>query len=341
MADKFLTGGKSKIPLAGNDDEIKTQLSLLLGVGQLLDTEIKGLGLNFYDFVKLFEDGFVTGFGTKQNVELNKKHWGQTLKARPKIRVIQESSKTWQNKGYALIELLPDRTVEEESYILFGTPAQLIQQIMYWMNLHRKLGNLDTQSSGLYTIPANQLEESVETQPQLILQFQESAVDARKNKRPRSPLRATHYIRIKQDFSSENEVKAIAQKVYSLLVNPLFKFDKGKVKYSYRDKQQGHSLILACPTESEARKVIEKILACVGQKPNWFRLTQSESKKVTEPRGTVRVNGKTYKRPPFRPTGTVRFISAELHVHGTNGNIRLLDLGKRDRNVVLPTPVNL
>ena len=44
---------------------------------------------------------------------------------------------------------------------------------------------------------------------------------------------------------------------------------------------------MTCPTESEARKVIEKILACANQKPNWFRLTRNESKRVTEPKKTI------------------------------------------------------
>lgn len=336
-AARRLRGLKNNIALVGTDDEIKTQLSLLLGLAQVTETQQKGLDIDFQKFIDLFEDGFGTGFLPRENKELIK-YWGQSQKTRPKVRVLYEANSqaegSWANQGYYLIELQPDRTKEEESYLLFGTPAQLIQQIMYWMNMHRKLANLDIGSPGLYTIPCSELEESVETRPQLIFKFQESVADSKKNKRYRTPLRATHYIRLRQDFSSKSEVEKIAKKVYSVFAKPVFSFDKGKIKYSYRDKAKGYSFILACTSEADARNLITKILACNDETPNWFRLTESKSKRVTEPLGTVRINGETYKRPSYRPTGKVHFISAELHVHGLLGNIHLIDLGGMRRNVV-------
>lgn len=334
-----LRGLTNDITLVGTDDEIKTQISLLLGIAQISESQQKGLDINFQKFIELFEDGFGTGFLAKQNKGLNPKYWGQAQKSRPRVRILYEvnaqAEASWTNQGYYLIELQPDRANEEESYLLFGTPAQLIQQIMYWMNLHRKLANLDLGSSGLYTIPCNELEESVETRPQLIIKFQESVADAKKNKRMRVPLRATHYIRLRQDFSSKSEVEKIAKKVYSIFANPIFAFDKGKIKYSYRDKSKGYSFITACPSEAEARNLITKLLACNDDTPNWFRMTESKSKRVTEPLGTIRINGESYKRPSYRPTGKVRFISAELHVHGLMSNIHLIDLGQRKRNIIL------
>lgn len=345
MADdpvfKRLRGLQNNVTLVGTDDEVKTQLSLLLGLSQITESQQKGLDIDFVKFINLFEDGFGAGFLAKQNKGLNPKYWGQAQKSRPKIRVLYEtnaqSEGSWTNQGYYLVELQPDRTNEEESYLLFGTPAQLVQQCMYWMNMHRKLANLDIGSSGLYTIPCDQLEESVETRPQLIIKFQESVTDARKNKRSRWPLIAIHYIRLYQDFSSKSEVEKIAKKVYSIFAKPVFKFDKGKIKYSYRDKSKGYSFIVACPGEAEARNLITKLLACNDEIPNWFRLTESKSKKVTEPLGSVRINGETYSRPQYRRTGKVRFISAELHVHGLKSNIHLVDLGGQSRNPILKT----
>lgn len=338
-ASRRLRGLKNNITLVGTDDEIKTQLSLLLGVSQVTEAHQKGLDIDFQRFIDLFEDGFSTGFLAKQNTGLNPKYWGQNQKARPKVRILYEANSqtegSWSSQGYYLIELQPDRTKEEESYLLFGTPAQLIQQIMYWMNLHRKLANLDVGSSGLYAIPCDELEESVETRPQLIIKFQESVADARRNKRYKHPLRATHYIRLRQDFSSKSEVEKIAKKVYAIFAKPVFEFDKGKIKYSYRDKAKGYSFIAACPNEADARNLITKLLACNDDTPNWFRMTESKSKRVTEPLGTIRINGESYKRPSYRPAGKVRFISAELHVHGLMSNIRLMDLGQVRRNVVL------
>ncbi len=146
-----LRGLISDIVLVGKDDEIKTQLALLLGIGQLTESQQKGLDLNFQKFIDAFEDGFYKGFAPKQNKELSQ-YWGQALKTRPRIRVLKENrpgdSDSWTNQGYYLIELQPDRANEEESYLLFGTPANLIQEIMYWMNMHKKLANLDVKTEG-------------------------------------------------------------------------------------------------------------------------------------------------------------------------------------------------
>jgi hypothetical protein len=188
----------------------------------------------------------------------------------------------------------------------------------------------------LYFIPTSRLQQqNVQTIPQVIINFQETAQSAQANKRTDHPLGAHHHIRFEKDFSSEAEVQALARKVREAFATPLFHFDKGRLKYTYLDKIKGFLFIVATPNETEARKVIEKLLFVVGESPNWDLLTESRSNKNFSQVKTIRINGKSYKQPQMRPTGKVYFLSAELHVEGLPGNIRLLDLSGRSSNTVL------
>jgi hypothetical protein len=188
----------------------------------------------------------------------------------------------------------------------------------------------------IYAIPTARLHESVETIPQIIIYFQESAQSARDNRRVRSPLRAEHYVRFNGDFSSKTEVERLARKVQQIFATPVFSFKKGVIKYTYQDKRKGILIIVATPNETQARNVIEKLLAIIDERPDWNLITESRSNKNFTETETVRINGKTYKKPQRRQTGTVHFISAELHVNGLPGNIRLIDLGGRYYNEILP-----
>jgi hypothetical protein len=128
-----LKGITSKINLVGNDDQIKTQLSLLLGVAELLDVTGKGLDLNFEKWIEDFENGF-KNFAPRLNKTLNLKPWGQVTGERPRVRILTENKAYWVNEGYYLVEFLPNRDVLEESYMLFGTPIQLMQELIRIMN---------------------------------------------------------------------------------------------------------------------------------------------------------------------------------------------------------------
>jgi hypothetical protein len=188
----------------------------------------------------------------------------------------------------------------------------------------------------IFSIPSNSLYDSVEAIPQVILNFQESSKDARDNKRSRYPLTAQHYIRFKGQYDSEAEVLTLANKVKRIFATPRFSFDKGKIKFHYYDKRKTHDFRILAPSELEARKVIDKLLAITDEEPNWEYLSESKKRhrnfNKTE---YVRVNGKRYKKPQRRLSGRVHFRSAELHVDGTQTNLHLIDLSRSSRSVIV------
>lgn len=307
MADqyKFLAGGKSNIPLIGNDDEVKTQLSLLLGFGQLLDSEVKGLSLDFYDFIKLFEEGFVTGFAAKQNVELNKKYWGQTLKTRPKVRVIQESSKAWQEKGYAVIELLPDRTIENESYLLFGTPAMLIQQVMYWMNYHRNKGaNVSVGGGNSQRLPV-----SVTGQCFVKLRFYGRSQGGKRH----FVYKSFRWVKVNPQTVKQQDVTNLANNIKNKFDN--FKFTTGHKSFTYNRPDQGFNRVWGhFKDRGEAMRLFEQALDLQRFRPDWSHLTESEviqpGTRFRSPAEKILQAGVLIRAQEERPIATVSFNGA-------------------------------
>lgn len=317
-----LKGIAANITLVGTDDEIKTQLSLLLGVNELLDVKGKGLDLNFERWIEDFENGF-KGFAPRLNTALNNSCWGQKQSERPRIRILTENKAFWSKEGYYLIEFLPNRDILEESYLLFGTPLQLIQTLMERMNQ-----KLEPKGEEMFAMPADYFYETVTTVPQVILRFKETPKDALVNKRYYHPLEARHYVRVKQDFSSEAEVNKLKEKIKSIFTNPTFDFNKGRIKYTYLGNEKKPIHIVTTTGESQAKALIRNLLAINDEKPRWTTLTETTSHKNFDIKETIKVKGTKYTRPSRRPLGKVWFISAELHVDGLMFNIPLVNLGK-------------
>lgn len=177
----------------------------------------------------------------------------------------------------------------------------------------------------IFAMPATNLIESVLTVAQVILYFQESARDAVINKRPYRPLMAQHSIRVRDKFESANSVNALAKKVNQIFNTPAFAYDKGRLKFTYRDRSKGHLLIITAINEAEARTVINKILNIVDETPDWDLLYESKSNRNFNKTEKFKAGGETYKKPQNRPLGKVKFSHAELHIPNLAGNITLID----------------
>jgi len=177
----------------------------------------------------------------------------------------------------------------------------------------------------IFMMPATNLIQSASTVAQVILHFQESARDARTHKRPYTPVRAQHSIRVKDDFETAASVNTLARKIHNILNTPPFSYDKGRFKFTYRDKLKGHLLIVTAINEAEAKSIIHKILDIVNDSPNWELLSESKSNRNFSEVHRFRAAGETYKRPQSRPLAKVQFSHAELHLPNLKRNLTLID----------------
>lgn len=179
----------------------------------------------------------------------------------------------------------------------------------------------------LYTIPSTALHISNTIYPQIIICFRESYKDAESNER--YALTAEHYVRTQHDFATKADVQRLAQKVKNIFATPVFNFNKGKLKYTYYEKPKGYKITVACPSESEARSVVERLLQLNNDTPNWNYLNESKSNQNFEEQEKVRVNGETKKKAKRRQSGKVVFTHAELSIPGITENIYLVDVSRR------------
>lgn len=117
-----------------------------MGVGEnlvekLLNQANKVINFDLDNWINDFEDGFTKY--EKINPNLKEQYWGQGFSNRPRIKELNEQADAQGVEGYRVIEFFPDRDVKEESYLLFGTPIELMTQISFFMNLHLMLKGMD------------------------------------------------------------------------------------------------------------------------------------------------------------------------------------------------------
>lgn len=189
----------------------------------------------------------------------------------------------------------------------------------------------------LYTIPVGSYQESVKFKPQIKLCFYEDLADVEKGY---DPIEAEISFRLMND-SSENltptRAEQIANRVKTLFTTSKgFRWQKGRVKASYRDVEKGYQLILSAYSETEAKRVIEQVLDIQGHTPDWQFLSISkfdQNPPIVPP--SKQIYGKTRRTARKRPVGWVRFRHAELHVWGVARGIVLIDRLNKKRGALV------
>ncbi|MGB7416726.1 MAG: hypothetical protein WA902_21170 [Thermosynechococcaceae cyanobacterium] len=189
----------------------------------------------------------------------------------------------------------------------------------------------------IYGIPAVTFQESWATIPQIILHFREDRDDVDPDYQP---VRAEIKIRWRNQTPStisNAEVNVLANKINSLFATAKgYRWHKGRLKASYKDKEKNYNLVLFAFSESEARRVIEQVLDIQSDTPDWDNLTLHESQKtfqIIPPLKTI--IGKQRRTPRQRPVAYVRFRRAELHVHGLTQHIVLVDRDYISKNPII------
>lgn len=89
-----------------------------------------------------------------------------------------------------------------------------------------------------------------------------------------------------------------------------FVLNKGRLKYSYRDKANGFEFILVLRTETEAKEVITKVLAVRDKLPDWDNLRTSTSEQNFDERKTINILLVNEKLPKLRPIADCYLVKA-------------------------------
>jgi len=104
-----------------------------------------------------------------------------------------------------------------------------------------------------------------------------------------------------------------------------FVLNKGRIKYSYRDKENGFEFVLSLRSETEAKEVITKVLSVRDKSPDWDNLSASTSEKNFDLTKNINILLVPEKLPKQRPIANCYLRKAYV----TFGKFKKIELVNR------------
>lgn len=189
----------------------------------------------------------------------------------------------------------------------------------------------------LYTMPVDHYQQDVKFAPQVSLYFREDLDDVEEGY---APIDAKISFRVQnetyQTFTPAN-AQSLANQVRSEFApGQGYRWQKGRTKLSYRDKDKGYQFSVNAFSETEGRAVISKVLSLQSDTIDNSALTISkmaDTPPIVPP--AQMVYGQNRRLPRKRPVGFVRFRYAEAHIWGVPKPIILVDTTGRRPNALI------
>lgn len=178
----------------------------------------------------------------------------------------------------------------------------------------------------------------VELKPYITLYFQQDRAAVTPGL---APLKASISFRLMNETSTsitKTNVEALATKIKNeFALGQGYTFNKGKDIVNYIDVENGYRLRLYVINKAEGEQVVRKTLEIRNHTydADKLSLVNPERNSLNNP-SNVTILGDTYKKPRWRPTGTVRFQWAHLTLYGNPDPIYLVD-----RTLSRPRPIEI
>ncbi len=189
----------------------------------------------------------------------------------------------------------------------------------------------------IYGIPTDAFQQKSAFLPQVKLYFHEDLDDVEEGYQPIDAEITYRVMGETSESMTETKARVIANKIRSeFCPGGGYRWHKGRVKCSYIQPERGYRMQLNAYSVAEAKQVINKILDLNGHSPDWNLLVHSQydnSPPIIPP--SKRIYGKTRRTARKRPVAYVRFRYAELHVHGVQKAITLVDRTNRRRQALI------
>jgi hypothetical protein len=236
------------------------------------------------------------------------------------------------------VEITPNREVPSERIVLGGREELLRPVIIQTLATHEQFNGRD-----MGVIYGSILTEMPERRhrPEVVLKFYR-----RQNKNPdKGEIAEALSMQIgfrlmnkgKEDFADDSYLKTLAEAIHREMCTPPFKVSKGKQTYTYADHEKGYQFKLDVKDETEAKRIIKKVLDIQQHKMNddLFRKgSQRVNKKDRTIPDKVTIRGERVELPTSGKEGEVNFQFAYLNVGVNVPPINLVDLTGKKRNVV-------
>jgi hypothetical protein len=165
-----------------------------------------------------------------------------------------------------------------------------------------------------YYIPYFWLQENYNFIPQIVFYFKDNPENRVNRKKP---LEAEISIRLPfldtSQTTAKKELELISRKI--LLEFRNFRFTKGRIKYSYIDKQNKINMSCFVSNKSDAIELFKSVLNCIDLIYDDDNITEHKPEKSFNIPEKRKVFGKTYEIERRR-IGVVEFEKATLHIAG-------------------------
>jgi hypothetical protein len=187
-------------------------------------------------------------------------------------------------------------------------------------------GRLQSVQTPIYGIPVTELQREVTFRPQIKLFFKERSDEDMTNRN--YPATGEITFRLMNETSStisRANAETLAKAIKREFTNPIFVWEKGWYKYTYRDVERGYDLRLLVKSKAEGTRITRKVLDIQGHPfsdDNLQFIDHDRSYSLTP--GTHTVYGRTIKKPVQRPRVDVRFRYAQLLINGRVNAINLV-----------------
>jgi hypothetical protein len=181
-----------------------------------------------------------------------------------------------------------------------------------------------------YGIPVAGYHEARKFKPQVQLYFQEDEGDVEPGYGPVTGQITFRLMNYTESTINRTVAQALANRINSeFAIGGGYVWRKGKVMFTYTDREKGYKLQLLCRTESEGVQLVNKVLDANNDTPDWTKSNVSENQQPAQAFPTIPeldfIYGESRRRPRRRPIADVRFQFAILNVHGLVNPVPLVD----------------
>lgn len=200
----------------------------------------------------------------------------------------------------------------------------------------------------IYGIPVAEYDRSYKYRPQIYLHFYQSRINfpssTNNNELNSKAIESRISFRLMNETSESitiTELERYSNRIKTNFgTNGGYRWEKGRVRVNYYDKEKGYKLSLLCRTKADGKALVEQVLDIQQHTPDWTNMTTTENEDplqaypdIPQPR-TRRILGKTVKTPYERPTVDVRYRYSTVHIHGLGEPRGLHDLTNTMKNPI-------
>lgn len=217
------------------------------------------------------------------------------------------------------------------------TAMTSLRMWLFWVVCRKMRDNFEPHLG--IRIPPEEFE--VKYKPQVTCFFLEDPEDVKPGYRPVEGQLSVRLIEETSKTLTKANLQTIAKRIETQFgQNNGFVWNKGKKLYTYVDKPLGHRHKVLAKNKTNAEQIFKKLLNITQDtyKGSLLRLNAAEDEGAAFPNtpGTQTILGETYKESRTRPLANVRFMYAQIKIHGLPKPIILVDKSGYHLDAIIP-----